>query len=371
MSQEAREFESFDLLTRRRTQVVLAVTGATLIAAIETVHIVGNLRDGGIGVSYRRVLIVEVLQWVTWAAFIFVVTAIERKNGVRRLGWARGLANHAFAAVVSAVVANAIVAPIVFSLGLTNERNFSALIAGRMAAKLPQSLAVYALIAGATWLVMLARDRAIHVMRASRLERDLTEARLLTLQAQLQPHFLFNTLNLLSGLVRQSQNARAVETIAQLSDLLRRSLDGADRPTVTLEEELDWLRRYLAIQKLRFGELLSVEEDISPAARTVPVPAFLLQPRVENAVTHGLRNAAGGIITLRATVSEGQLRLDVEDDGSGVSHGAKEGIGLGLTRSRLATQYGTQASLTIGARPQGGTVVHVVLPIQPARWYHE
>jgi len=196
------------------------------------------------------------------------------------------------------------------------------------------------------------------------LENRLNEARLHTLQAQLQPHFLFNALNGIATLVRRDP-AAAEEMITSLSDLLRLALGQSRQQEIPLAQELDFLNRYLEIQQMRFQDRLSVGRDIEPAALACAVPALLLQPLVENAIRHGLEpSGEPGMVSLRAARHGDRLVLTVEDNGVGLGQGGVGGTGVGLTnvRERLAALYPGGHEFAIGDRPGGGVTVRISLP---------
>jgi len=213
------------------------------------------------------------------------------------------------------------------------------------------------------------RDAAASALRASRLEAQLSEARLAALRMQLQPHFLFNALNTVSALVLKGDAEAAIRAVRQLADLLRVTLHGGDAPELPLREETEFVLRYLELEQLRFGERLRVACAIDPALDDALVPSLILQPLVENAVLHGLRaRAAGGQVRLSAVREGDTLRLEVTDDGVGLpadGHGAG-GVGLANTRARLAERYGDAARLTVRPAPAGGTIAAIVLPYRTA-----
>jgi two-component system LytT family sensor kinase len=216
----------------------------------------------------------------------------------------------------------------------------------------------------------LARERAqaalLSELRASQLETQVAQARLGSLKAQLQPHFLFNTLNAIVVLVRQQKGQQAEETLARFSDLLRAVLADMDAQEVPLSRELEYLRLYLSIEQLRFSDRLRVDIDVDPELLDAAVPHMALQPIVENAIRHGVsRRATSGVISIRAAREGDSLRLDVQDDGPGFeTPGATGGLGLGLsnTSARLRQLYGAAAEMRTGTSPQGGAVVTLVLP---------
>jgi two-component system LytT family sensor kinase len=207
------------------------------------------------------------------------------------------------------------------------------------------------------------RDKEV---RAATLEAELVQAQLSALKMQLRPHFMFNTLHTIAGLVRTDEKQAAVKMIAGLSDMLRATLEGGDEQEVPLAREIDFVHRYLEIEKVRFGSRLTTVLAIEPAALDARVPNLILQPLVENAVTHGLApKTEGGTIEIGAARRQGMLELWVRDDGIGV-RGAGDapdrGIGLSNTRSRLARLYGAQQSFTLGDAPGGGVIVSLRLP---------
>jgi two-component system LytT family sensor kinase len=206
-------------------------------------------------------------------------------------------------------------------------------------------------------------------LRASQLEAQVATARLGALKAQLQPHFLFNTLNAIVVLVRQQKGQQAEETLARFSDLLRAVLADMDAQEVTLARELEYLRLYLSIEQLRFSDRLRVDIDVDAELLDAAVPHMALQPLVENAIRHGVsRRSTSGVIVIRATRRGESLVLEVQDDGPGFSErGAPGGMGLGLnnTRARLKQLYGDRADLETGNAAEGGARVTLVLPYHP------
>jgi len=202
-------------------------------------------------------------------------------------------------------------------------------------------------------------------LRASQLETQIAQARLGALKAQLQPHFLFNTLNAIVVLVRQQKGQQAEETLARFSDLLRAVLADMDAQEVTLARELEYLKLYLSIEQLRFSDRLRVDIDVEPDLLDAAVPHMGLQPIVENAIRHGIgRRATPGVIEIRAARLGDALHVTVRDDGPGFSQPGAGGLKLGLanTRARLIQLYGEGSTLTTGDDPRGGAIVTMVLP---------
>lgn len=195
-------------------------------------------------------------------------------------------------------------------------------------------------------------------------------AQLRMLRYQLTPHFLFNTLNAISTLVMDDRRDTAHRMICGLSSFLRHSLESDPEQSVTLSEEIEALELYLDIERLRFGDRLSVVLDIAPAAYAAMVPSLILQPLVENAVKYTLSGSeAGGRIELVARCDGDMLDLHVRDDGPGVAAtcaGRGAGVGLANTRERLRVLYGERQQLDISAREPRGTDVHLRLPLSTA-----
>lgn len=202
-------------------------------------------------------------------------------------------------------------------------------------------------------------------IRAIQLESRLMEAELKALREQIKPHFLFNTLNTVSVLVRDGKNEMAVTLLARLGSLLRISLDGNQINETTLRVQMDFLERYIEIQKARFPDRLTVDVSIEEEALGVSVPWLLLQPIVENAILHGVAPKSGpGRVEIRGRVEDGFLRLEVADDGPGFPRNRRitEGTGLANTRERLAKIYRGSSHMTLSSRAIGGILVEIMVP---------
>jgi hypothetical protein len=244
-------------------------------------------------------------------------------------------------------------------------------------------LLLYAAIAGGAHALRFSREARAREVAASRLQASLTEARLAALRGQLNPHFLFNTLNAISTMALEGDRDRVVRTLGFLADLLRVSLDDQRPHLISLDEELEVLETYLDIQRTRLGDRLTVRVDIEPGAREALVPGMLLQPLVENAITHGIGRKPGpGTIEIHARRKDDSLQIDVSDSGPGFEAAGESrpgavadgdgdgrpggGIGLANTRARLAQLYGSRQQLSTGRGEQGGARVTVTLPWQRA-----
>lgn len=210
------------------------------------------------------------------------------------------------------------------------------------------------------------KRRALQLeLQAAGLRTQLVQAQLTALKGQLQPHFLFNTLNAIMVLVRQGKGPQAEEMLARLSDLLRCVLDEVEAQEVPLRRELEYLALYLSIEEVRFQDRLRVEISTGPETLDALVPHLGLQPLVENAIRHGIgsRSAAGRLEIRAARVGE-TLEIQVRDDGPGLPPEGPDsrGIGLANTRARLQQLYGGAAALTLENGAAGGAVATLILP---------
>ena len=223
-------------------------------------------------------------------------------------------------------------------------------------------------IVGGYYAIDYARELRRRELSATQLQASLTEARLRALRAQVNPHFLFNTLNAISVLAMKGDGQRVTQTLALLSDLLRLTIDGGLPQSVPLSHELELTDLYLEIQRVRFPDRLMVDRDIATDALDALVPSLLLQPIVENAVVHGIaQDVEAGRITLSARRDGGDLRLQVCDTGPGFPSGSlREGIGLANTRERLAQLYGGDQQVTWW-NGEAGACVEITIPYLAAR----
>jgi two-component sensor histidine kinase len=201
-------------------------------------------------------------------------------------------------------------------------------------------------------------------LRAARLETQLAQTQLEAIKMQLHPHFLFNTLNTISALVQEDPDA-AERMIARLSELLRLSLDNAGAQTTSLRQELDFVRRYLDIEQIRFQDRLEVHYRIAPETLDATVPNLVLQPLVENAIHHGIAPLRrGAVVEIEAAHAEGMLTLRVADNGAGLGEAAADGVGLSVTRARLEGLYGKEHAFHLRAREGGGAEAVLRVPFR-------
>jgi two-component system, LytTR family, sensor kinase len=231
-------------------------------------------------------------------------------------------------------------------------------------------LIVYGLICVSTLIVDARARMTRQTTETARLNEELSRAQLAALRRQIEPHFMFNTLNSIAGLVREQRNEAAVSMIVGLSEFLRRATQDSHRSQVTLAEEVEYLQRYLDIQKVRFGERLQVSVDIPPEVLHVQVPNLLLQPLVENAIKHGIaKRVAGGAVRVTGACSNGNLRLSVYNDSPSDrsdSESTVTGVGLSNLRRRLRILHGDESDLELKRAATGEAEVVVTLPLKEA-----
>lgn len=230
---------------------------------------------------------------------------------------------------------------------------------------LPFGVVVYFFVAGIAHAIRFftqAREREVQL---ARLSEQLAGARFAALEAQVNPHFLFNTLNTIAVRARDGDTAGTVRMVEQLSELLRRTLRRHRASEVRLDEELDLVQQYLAIERARFSDRLRPAFEIDEAVRGAAIPSFALQHLVENAIRHGVaRRTGAGLIEIRARRDGAALEVLVSDDGAGIGQQATipDGRGIANTRERLRGLYGDEASLEISPRTGGGTRATLRVP---------
>lgn len=312
----------------------------------------------------------ELLSWAIWGLLLPPIWWLSRRFPWRRdrlLGWipihlAGGITISAVF-VVLLEVKDEIVAAL-YGSGATSgaTRHLQGYLYGGFELFLLPYFAIVASI-HAYDLFQRRRRRELNV---SRLETRLVQAHLEVLKMQLRPHFLFNTLNAVSALMHRDVDA-ADRMIALLSDLLRMSLDQDERHQVPLDNELEFLSRYLAIERIRFRDRLEVEIDVAAGCLAAQVPRLILQPLVENSIRHGIAmRSAAGKVAIRARRQGDRLALMVWDDGPGIPEGTvlREGVGLTNTRARLEQFYGGDHRFELVNADAGGLEVHLEIPFE-------
>jgi signal transduction histidine kinase len=350
-----------------RRPILLTMAGWVLCAAVFATqsHFAATVRGQNVpwGGAFAAWLV-----WAGgWALLTLPILRLAARVPFERGAFWRVLAVHVpggACAVLLNLALYAACAPLVGAPGVGADwsANFSRLVAMTF---LP-NLAVYWALVGAVQFLRLRQSIHERERRHLRLEAQLAEARLLALKSQLQPHFLFNTLNSIAVLIGDDP-AAARHMLQLLCGLLRKVLDSDGNREVTLREELDFIACYLEIEQIRFADRLSYQVDAGPDVMQARVPSLVLQPLVENAIRHGVaRRARPGRIVISARAEGGMLRLAVTDNGAGLGPHVKWGIGLSNTRARLEQMFGAGYAFDIGDNPGGGAAVSLEIPLQEA-----
>jgi two-component system, LytTR family, sensor kinase len=319
----------------------------------------------GRSVSPAGPLIDEVGAAWAAAAAVPAIVALARRFPLDRRGWLFRLPAHAAVALAYGVYHTSAMwatRAILYPLAGLGAFDFGRMPV-RYVMEFPQQLIVYSLAVALIHLLDRHRAAQRRELRISQLETELVQARLDALRMQLNPHFLFNTLNTVSSVMYESLDA-ADEVLARLSELLRRAIREDEATEVELADELRTLDLYLGIMRVRFGDRLAVTIHTDEAAPTALVPAMLLQPLVENAIEHG-RDPAGGTLSIEITarIAGNVLGIEVRDAGAGATGGElRRGVGLGNTAERLVKIYGDAHRLDVGTLPGGGFRVRVEIP---------
>jgi sensor histidine kinase YesM len=345
-----------------RTHRGLALFGGALVlATLTSLHLYLNWRLYGETASYGSIWLAEAIEWTIWAAFVPVVWAFERRLGTATGRLARAILGHAVVLLTFYGLLSILMTGVGLALGAASLEGgtLGQLWLLRLINHAPSAVLIYGLIVGAAVVV---RVSSAHASQRAALETQLSEARLRYLRAQIQPHFLFNTLHGIAGLVREGERDEAVKIIGLLGRLLRRALAADGEAAVELADEIEDLRTYVDIQRMRFGDRLTVTTDVPPGLASVRVPGILLQPLVENSIRHGL-GPEGGHVHVSAIRDNGSVVVEVRDDGAGFSPGCREGVGLGNLRARLEAMYGDAADLELENRSPRGAGVRIRLPI--------
>jgi signal transduction histidine kinase len=318
------------------------------------------------GMPLHQLVVGELASWVPCALLTPAIVAAALRVRAAGLSLPRVLLFHLIGAALFVVVGGALMGTVENLLPWTRPETALAAAGSGILRYLGPDLLIYCQVVAATEAFAHAWESRRRGIAAATYARQLTEARLHVLSAQLQPHFLFNTLHAISALVYEDP-ARAERLLARLSEMLRLTLRSGTRVETTLEEELALLRRYAEIQETRYGERLRVAFEVEPGVRGAMVPRLILQPLVENAIRHGItRRITPGRVDVRAWEGEGRLHLAVCDDGVGLPAALREGVGLGITRARLRQLYGTEQRVDLRSPPGGGAECALSIPLRLA-----
>ncbi len=361
----------------RSLAVALALVwlGFAVYTALQQISGVLTLHDFTPGLAGPLVLL-TLYYWLPWVLFAPLVAVGSARFPIRPDNWPKALLAHALMLLAIALV---------HGLGIGILYHYLRAPGTVMATYEPwqhaghflfgDDMLLFDMVAYAWLAATLNIRNFFEIVRqqeldASKLNQRLAELRLQTLRMQIDPHFLFNAMNAIAVLIKKGENERAEQTIGLLSRFFRQTLESHDRHWVTLDEELDLVRQYVAIVQVRFGDRLTVAEHCDSSVQATPVPAMLLQPLIENAVTHGFGDKVGPCaLTLACRVDGDRLAITIEDDGVGGRFYSdpkfEEGIGLKNVRGRLEQMYGGEHTFALTSTPGAGTRIEIRVPLLP------
>ena len=304
--------------------------------------------------------------WLVFGALTPIVYVLARRYPLRR------------EAIVSTVLAH-LTGALVLCVAWASSGVLLALLLGRrppqesflryyvfwVLTNLPWSVFLYFTVLGCIYAFTYYHEARERESQQVRLTAQLAEARLGALRMQLNPHFLFNSLNAITVLVRDENTRDAAQMLELLSGILRQVLQSGKRQQVTLAEELQFIEKYLAIEQVRFSDRLQVRWSIEPSVQDALVAEFILQPLVENAIRHGVaKRSEAGLIEITGRACDGEVVLSVRDDGPGYHPTSNTGVGHANTRVRLETLYGKAGELQVLNAEGGGTLATVRFPLR-------
>ena len=342
--------------------IALIWAGFALFSAIQNVV---EMRAEGMPHSGVRVFIAMFLSWLVWALATPLVLRLGRRYPPVRFSpistWLIHLVSCAIIGLVSAAWEASLVEVLNPTLKSPAPGPFRFLFLGTLYDEVLLYLSLYAALLAISY-ILESKERLIRQqIETARLNEQFSKAQLDALRRQIEPHFLFNALHAIAGLVREKRNDAAVTMIAGLSEFLRKVVDTSDRHEVPLREEVQFLQKYLEIQKVRFAERLQLSLDVPEALLTAQVPSLILQPVVENSIKHGIsKEALGGWIRVEAFRSDGRLTLRVYNDGPGLPadwDNSKSGIGIANLRNRLRAMYGDSFEVSLRNHTAGVEVL--------------
>ena len=320
--------------------------------------------------SFPMLLALNLTYWYGWAVLAPGILWLARRYRFERHTWMRVAAVHAGGVLVftclHAVLAVSGRVATVAVFGADRRMTFGEYFQELFFLNFDWEMMTYWALVGLSHALDFYRESQHERVASAQLQARLAEARLQALQSQLHPHFLFNTLHTISALMHRDTEA-ADAMLARLSDLLRLSLDRTGTQQVTVKEEIDFIQKYLEIERTRFGDRLQVRLAVDPDTFDAAVPNLLLQPLVENAIRHGIaQQVGGGLLDVRVVRQGADLCLTVRDSGPGLSaaklSALNTGVGLTNTRSRLAELFPGRHRFEFHEPADGGLAVEIVIP---------
>ncbi|HWN99530.1 MAG TPA: histidine kinase [Blastocatellia bacterium] len=365
------EMETEKLLERRWVRVGVTIGLWTLFGLFLGSQMYLAYSRGETQVGWRRIFALELSYAYVWAALTPLVLFLAHRFPVVRERWLRNLLIQIFASVVIGFGTRVFHDLMFINLISDPKRSFSLVkLLLNVYLIFDYGAMIYWLIVLITYVFDYYRRYRGGEIRATRLEAQLALSQLQALKMQLQPHFLFNTLHSISALVYKDAEA-ADNMIARLGDFLRLTLENEGAQEVSVQQELEFLKCYLDIERIRFRDRLTVRFKIDPQVLDARLPNLILQPIVENAIKHGIApQTSAGRIEIEASRLNGLLHVQVTDNGSGLQPNGdsgmiiKEGVGLANTQARLQQLYGNDHRLDMINTTQGGFSVILEIPFK-------
>lgn len=340
----------------------------TLVALLISTQLYWLLQQGGNGLPWPQVFLIQLIIWYLWAAFTPIIVGLGQRIRIGGKRWWLAIGFHLIFSI-SWVLVFLIFYVIVFQWVGGIPISYESIVSNYPSFFLQLfhwDLIIYWAILGIGYAFDYYRQNRDRQVQTVQLESQLVQAQLQALKMQLQPHFLFNTLNTIAGMVRVEEKDAAIAMLAGLSDLLRQALARSDRQEVSLEEEMDFLKRYLEIEAIRFRDQLKLKIEVPEALLQARVPNLLLQPLVENAFHHGLAKKIGaGRLELVVLQTDNQLAFRIFNEGPPLDnmYESDSGIGLSNTRARLQQRYPNQHKLSL-SNVEGGVQVDLEIPLE-------
>jgi signal transduction histidine kinase len=345
----------------------LIIPAACLVPAVLDAfqtYMQGKLGNSPRGASWGNIIF-SGTEWIFLGALTPITYQLAKRFPIRRETLRRTLVVHVIGALILCVGWATAGVALRYALGMVPAAALAGNLASWLLTSLPWSVFMYFALLGSIYSFTYFTEAREREAQSARLTAQLAEARLGALRMQLNPHFLFNSLNAIGVLVRDQHTAAASRMLELLGDVLHSVLRSDARHEIPLSEEIQFLEQYLAIEQVRFSDRLRVSWSIDERLRSAAIPGLILQPLVENALRHGIAKRSDvGSIEVRAQLDGDRVVLSVTDNGPGITQadGETEGVGLANTRERLRTMYGDSAALTLEPRSGGGTVATIRLP---------
>jgi two-component system LytT family sensor kinase len=354
--------------TKSREWLWIALVWLAL-ALFDAAQTMGVMRAEGMHHNWPLLFAIEALSWLPWAAGTTLIFWLARRvplSGRPTIAWLV----HVAACICIGLIFSAWATLLILDFHPFGPPDPSGFVAHWVSDFYEGLLGTVVFYAGLLMIrnILDSRERlASQKTQVAQLNEQLANAHLNALRRQIEPHFLFNALNAVSGLIREGRPDAAADMVASLSDFLRRTLANSSEQEVRLSDEMEFVQRYLAIQQVRFAGRLRVEIDIPGRLQSASVPSLILQPLVENAVKHGIaKRKEGGIVRISAATSGPNLLIIVSNDGPVLPaawNGADRGIGVSNVLSRLRALYGDDATLVMRRRAEGGVELTMSLSL--------